>query len=129
MTAPLLTLQLDLDTRAFPLCDRAAQGLEQRLDLSERDRSQRRTRKDGDESLAVLRIHAGMIALYASTCNGEPIRRLVFPASSQRLVQQHLILQLRQPRLHQQQLRCEQRALGIQQVEIAGYTVLVAQVG
>lgn len=69
MPAPLLTLQFNLDARAFPLCDRAAQGLDQHLNLGERDRSERRAGKDGGESPEVLRVHVQMIALPASTRN------------------------------------------------------------
>ena len=57
MTAPLLTLQFDLESRAFALRNRAARALDQRLDLHARYRGQCRVREDGDEGFEVLRVH------------------------------------------------------------------------
>lgn len=62
VTAPLFTLQFDLDARAFAFGNRTTQSFDQRLDVRERNRRQCRTRKNSDECLAMLRVHIEMIS-------------------------------------------------------------------
>ena len=66
---PLLTHELDLDARTFPLGDGAAKGLDERFDLGERDGDRRWPSRDGSKRLAVFGVHRAMIAKCAINCN------------------------------------------------------------
>src|SRR5689334_9625716 len=55
------------------------------------------------------------------------VRSLLTPAASQRAVQLHLVLELRHPCLHQHLLVGKKRALRIEQVEVAGHPIVIAQ--
>ena len=62
MTAPLLTRKFDLDARTFARGDRAAEGLDQRLNVCKDDGRKRWLGEDRGERLAVAGIHGNMIA-------------------------------------------------------------------
>lgn len=62
MTAPDFTLELDLHSRPFPFRNRAAERLDQRLDVGELNRSRRGPGKYCGECLAVFCIHGQMLS-------------------------------------------------------------------
>ena len=62
MATPLVTRKFDLDARALALGDRAAERLDQRLNVGKDDGRKRGLGEDRGERLAVSGVHGEMIA-------------------------------------------------------------------
>lgn len=62
MATPLVTRKFDLDARALALGDRAAERLDQRLNVGKDDGRKRGLGEDRVERLAVSGVHSEMIA-------------------------------------------------------------------
>lgn len=67
MTTPLVTGKFNLDARTLALGDRAAEGLDQRLNVCKDDGRKRGLGEDRGERLAVAGIRDDMIAQSAIT--------------------------------------------------------------
>ena len=83
MGAPLISHEIGFDTRSFAFRDNPAQSLDQRLNLVERNRGERRAREDRGEGFALLRVHATTISesdIVRKTVmsSGPDFRRLTF---------------------------------------------------
>jgi hypothetical protein len=64
MATPLLPAQLDPNAGTFTLGDRAAEGLDQRLNIRKNNRRWRRLGKQRSKGFAVLGIHVEMISFF-----------------------------------------------------------------